>query len=101
MSKYNLTFKAIEDLSGIWNYTFEYWSENQADFYYQMLIGSCDEISENPNIGKNYKGIINKLFGLRVGKHIIFYKKTKDNEVEIIRILHEQMDLKNRINNPT
>lgn len=31
MAKYLLTNKAAEDLSGIWNYTFEAWSEKQAD----------------------------------------------------------------------
>ena len=97
MTKYSLTNKAVEDLSDIWNYTFDYWSERQADIYYQMLIENCREIADNPDIGKNYEDIINRLFGLRAGRHIIFYRKVNPNEVEIIRILHEQMDLKNRI----
>ena len=97
MAKYSLTNKAVEDLSSIWNYTFDYWSERQADVYYQMLIENCREIANKPNIGKNYEGIINRLFGLRSGRHIIFYRKVNPNEVEITRILHEQMDLKNRI----
>lgn len=33
MPKYILTNKAVEDLSTIWNYTFEVWSETQADKY--------------------------------------------------------------------
>ena len=33
MAKYSLTRKAVEDLSKIWNYTFDTWSENQADTY--------------------------------------------------------------------
>lgn len=97
MAKYTLTNKAVEDLSDIWNYTFERWSEQQADFYYQMLLENCREISDKPDIGKNYEGIIIQLFGLRAGSHIIFYRKLNQNEVEITRILHEQMDLKNRI----
>ncbi len=97
MTKYNLTNKAVEDLSEIWNYTFDYWSERQADIYYRMLLENCREIANKPDIGKNYKGIINRLFGLRAGRHIIFYRKVNANEVEITRILHEQMDLKNRI----
>lgn len=97
MAKYILTKKAIEDLSGIWNYTFDSWSEHQADIYYQMLIEICREIAEKPDIGKNYEGIVNRLFGLRSGRHIIFYRKVNVDEVEITRILHEQMDLRNRI----
>ena len=36
MTKYQITNKAIIDLEDIWNYTFETWSERQADLYYEM-----------------------------------------------------------------
>lgn len=38
--------------------------------------------------------------GYRVSKvksHLIFFKKTVDNTIEIIRILHQSMDIKNRL----
>lgn len=31
MVRYKLTNKAVEDLTQIWNYTIDKWSENQAD----------------------------------------------------------------------
>ena len=37
MPNYHLTNKAVADLSAIWNYTYDYWSEKQADNYYNML----------------------------------------------------------------
>jgi len=73
------------------------WYELQADRYYQMLLDNCSEIAEKPDTGKNYEGIVSNLFGLRIGRHIIFYRKVSDGKVEITRILHEQMDLKHRI----
>lgn len=97
MTKFRLTNKAIDDLSEIWNYTFDYWSEHQADIYYKLLIENCREIANRPNLGKNYDGILNRLLGLRAGRHIIFYRELNSNEVEITRILHERMDLKTRI----
>ena len=97
MAKYILTNKAVEDLTEIWNYTFDNWSENQADHYYQMLPDSCQEIAENKIYGKNYEGIIKDLLGISAGRHIIFYRKVSSKSFEIIRILHDQMDLKNRI----
>ena len=42
MAKYFLTKKAVEDLSSIWIYTFESWSEGQADKYYQLLVDSFE-----------------------------------------------------------
>ncbi len=94
MAKYELTNKAVEDLSKIWNYTINVWSEKQADKYYEMLISNCQEIADNPNSGKNYSGITQNLLGIKVNKHIIFYRVINDNSVEITRILHERMDLK-------
>jgi len=97
MPKYFLTNKAVEDLSGIWNYTYKTWSENQADNYYNFLISFCKEISENPKIGRNYNEINKNIFGYLAGRHIIFYRVIKENEIEVLRILHESMDLKNRM----
>lgn len=97
MAKYFLTNKAVDDLTEIWNYTFEEWSEQQANKYYQMLIDTCKEIAQNPKLGKNYDGIMTTLFGFKVTRHIIFYRNISANEIEITRILHERMDLKGRI----
>ena len=96
MAKYNLTKRAVEDLSDIWNYTYEEWSEKQADTYYDMLIANCKRIAENPSLGKNYDGVTENLFGLRTNRHIIFYRQIAKNDIEVTRILHERMDLENR-----
>jgi len=97
MAKYKLTNKAVDDLTRIWNYTIDKWSENQADKYYLMLLENCDEVACNPELGKNYSEVSENLLGFKAGRHIIFYRKIKENDVEITRILHEQMDLKDRI----
>ena len=97
MAKYELTNKAVEDLTGIWEYTIEKWSEQQADKYYNLLLDSCQDIANNPDLGKNYDGITKNLFGLKTNRHIVFYRKRINQPIEITRILHERMDLKNRL----
>lgn len=97
MANFKLTRKAVEDLSEIWDYTFENWSEHQADKYYRLLLENCQKIAENSYLGKDYSGIIKGIMGFRTGRHIIFYKKNENEEILILRFLHEQMDLKNRI----
>jgi len=97
MAKFELTKKAVEDLADIWNYTYENSSEHQADKYYQLLIESFKEIAGNPSIGKNYNGIVESLRGFKVGRHIVFYREIEGRRIEIIRILHDHMDLKNRL----
>ena len=98
MAKYKLTNKAVEDLTEIWEYTMEKWSEKQADKYYQMLLETCQHIADDPNVGKNYEAIGDDLFGFKANRHIIFYRISIINSIEITRILHESMDLKNRMN---
>jgi toxin ParE1/3/4 len=97
MTKYHLTNKALDDLSEIWNYTCEVWSENQADKYYFDLLNDCEELSKNQNLGRNYIEIEEEVFGFKSGQHIIFYRIQNAKEIEITRILHSKMDLKNRI----
>jgi len=94
---FKFTRKAVEDLSSIWNYTFDTWSEKQADFYYKSIIEGCELIALNPEIGRKYPKIQSSLFGLKINKHIIFYRDLNNNEIEVVRILHERMDLKNRL----
>ena len=47
MAKYLLTHKAIDDLSKIWEYTYEVWSENQADKYYLEILNDCQELAKH------------------------------------------------------
>ena len=97
MAEYKLTNKAVEDLSKIWDYTFEVWSESQADKYFDSIIANCQEIADNPDLVKNYDEISRQLLGLKTNRHIIFYRTLEQDYVEITRILYERMDLKKRI----
>ena len=96
MCRYFFTRKAIEDLSQIWNYTYNAWSERQADKYYNLLISECKKIAKIPNIGKIYEQIHNDVLGYKIGRHIIFYRIITEKEIEIVRILHERMDTKSK-----
>lgn len=65
--------------------------------YYGTLKSVCKEIRINPDIGREYTGIKKNSLGFKSGKHIIFYHVISEYEIEVIRILHERMDLKNRL----
>lgn len=45
MTELRFTRKAVEDLSDIWRYTVERWSEEQADRYYGLLVATCRKIA--------------------------------------------------------
>lgn len=97
MAKFRFTNKAVEDLTGIWEYSVNAWSENQAEKYYRQLLAFCKEAAANPRLGRQYSKVADNVFGLKTNHHIIFYRIVSETEIEIVRILHERMDLKNRI----
>ncbi len=96
---YKISRQAEADLENIWLYTFEKWSPGQADYYLDVIIDEIEYISENPKSGTDYSDIRKGYFRSRVKSHFIFYKvNLKEETVEIIRILHQQMDIKSHIN---
>lgn len=97
MGSYTLTNKAVQDLSSIWEYTVDVWSERQADKYYFMLLDTCQDIADSKVKGKNYPEVSAEILGFKAGQHILFYRMLSLGKVEVARILHAQMDLKNRI----
>lgn len=97
MAKYYFTNKAVEDLTEIWNYTVETWSEKQAEKYYNLLLLSCAELAKEPNLGKNYEILMKGILGYKAGEHIIFYTVISKNEIEVARILHVMIDLKSKL----
>lgn len=97
MGSYKLTHKAVEDLNAIWHYTYDDWSEDQADRYYTQLLKGCQYAADFPSSGKAYPKIMTGLRGYKVERHILFYRQVQADEIEVIRILHEMMDLPNRI----
>ena len=60
MASYTLTNKAVFDLSAIWEYTVENWSEKQADKYYFMLLDTCQDLADGKIKGKNIRKYILK-----------------------------------------
>lgn len=97
MAQYKFTNIAVNDLSDIWNYTFDAWSESQADKYYKLILNACAAIARKPQQGKAYEEIHPGLKGKKASKHIIFYRILEDKSIEITRILHERMDLKTKL----
>lgn len=97
MAKFHLTNKAVEDLANIWDYTLKTWSEKQAENYYMLLINSCKELAKAPDLGRTYPEISPEILGFIAYQHIIFYRFLSNKEIEIVRILHGRMDLKNKL----
>ena len=96
--KYKISKEAEKDLEKIWLYTFETWSLEQADYYYDLLMDEIEYLAENPKNGIDFSQIRKGYFRSRVKSHFIFYRvSVKSDEIEIIRILHQQMDIDSQL----
>ena len=94
---YIISKKAVADIEEIWFYTLQKWSLEQADRYYNLVFDEIDYICKNPNAGKSMSHVRKGYRAIKVKSHLIFYKVPSDNEIEIVRILHEKMDIENRL----
>ncbi|MDP4228538.1 MAG: type II toxin-antitoxin system RelE/ParE family toxin [Bacteroidota bacterium] len=99
IKKYRISEKAISDLEKIWLYTLNKWSKEQADRYHHLIIDEIEFIAPNNVLCKNIDYIRSGYRMSKVKSHLIFFKKTEDNIMEIIRILHQNMDIENRLKN--
>ena len=90
---YKLSKRAIKDLEGIWRYTLDTWSREQANKYVEDLLSACSEISKFPAfLGRTYEHVRSGYRKYPCGKHIIFYQIRNGGSILISRILHEKMD---------
>jgi toxin ParE1/3/4 len=94
---YVLTKKAVSDLEEIWRYTANAWSVAQADRYYSLIIDEIEYICKNIDSGKSMEHVRKGYRASKVKSHLIFYR-VNTGTVEVIRILHERMDIDNRMN---
>ena len=98
MAKIRLSRKAIADLDGIWEYTVQTWSEDQAVVYYRQIYNAIQSLDSIPLfLEKKYDIVKPGVLGYRVGHHVIFYKRDKDGTISVDRILHERMDYQRQL----
>ena len=93
MLELKISAEALADLEKIWAFIFEKWSKEQADSYYMCLIDHMNFLQSNFHTGKSADYI---RVGYRVSfvkSHIIFYKLGDDQKIEIIRILHQSVNI--------
>ncbi|MCZ8143709.1 type II toxin-antitoxin system RelE/ParE family toxin [Flavobacterium sp.] len=94
---FRISAKAREDIDTIWRYTFENWSLNQANYYYRLLFQEINTIVSDVNCGKDIGFIKPGYRQFKVKSHLIIYRIAEDGIVEVIRVLHQMMDISNQI----
>lgn len=96
-NKYRISKQAIDDLNDIWIYTLHNWSREQADRYYDLIIEEIEFVADNFMTGKSAEQTRKNYRVTKIKSHLIFYRKVDKGVVEIVRVLHQRMDIKKRL----
>ncbi len=99
VQKYILTAPARVHLKSIGKYTEKQWGIEQQRKYLGQLFKRFEQIGKNPHLGRERPEILPGVRSVVEGKHVIFYK-VANTRVEILAVLHGQMDLKQEMERP-
>lgn len=94
MKKYFLSQKAKADLKEIGRYTMKKWGAEQRDKYIQAMYKCFEQIAADDSLSTDCSYISKGYRKLYIGRHVIFFKASTDGNVDIVRVLHQSMDVK-------
>ena len=93
MAIFTLTEAAKMDLKDIARFTQKRWGVEQRNKYLKTLDDSFHQLTSNPPSGRACNEIKDGYYKFPTGSHMVFYRKKGDKKIQIVRILHESMDV--------
>ena len=93
MKGYLLSPAAQADLGQIWDYSARNWGEEQADRYILNIRDACNALSDGSRQGRPVEAIRTGYRKLAVEAHFLFYRINEAGLIDVIRILHQRMDV--------
>ncbi len=95
--KYQLTDEATRDVEEILAYSVKGFGVAQTEYYFKALKECIELLADNPDIGYSAEDILPGYLRFPYESHVVFYKKLSSSII-VVRILHERMDAKLRLN---
>ena len=92
VSTYLLTPEALTDLEDIWLYSYETWSENQANRYIEILEDTFVRLSYMPEQARELLDFAPPVRIFPSAKHIIIIYRISGEAIVIIRVLGARQD---------
>ena len=93
MNRYVLSRAARADLEQIWDYTCERWDDDQAEEYVREIQRAIERVVDNPTIGRACDEVRPGYRTHAVGSHTLYYRIVSGDVVNVVRILHQRMDV--------
>lgn len=93
MPNFSLTRQALLDLREIGRYTQQQWGRERRRQYLALLDRCFHTLCENPSQGQRCDEIRVGYRKFPSGRHVIFFRESTGGGIEIVRVLHERMDM--------
>ncbi len=91
--KYVIKGAALADLKDIARYTRTSWGRDQEYIYIKSIFDYFDKIASRETFNVDYSHIKEGCFKCKINHHVVIFQILADGRPEIIRILHEEMDI--------
>jgi toxin ParE1/3/4 len=88
---------AVRDLDQIWTWTADRWGAAQAERYLHAIRDACTALAGGEHTGTDASDIRPGYRKARSGRHLVFFRRLPDGTVEVVRILHQRMDIPSRL----
>ena len=90
--RFRISSEAREDLVSVWEYTKQQWGIEQADLYIDGFMLRLVWLTENRALWRPRPDIKPGVFSCVEKRHVIFFSAGQGH-IDILRILHERIDL--------
>jgi toxin ParE1/3/4 len=98
MARVVLSPRARRDIVDVLTFTKERWGEAQARSYRDLIRDALKSVASNPTCGTQRHTICPGIWAHHIkqpgknARHIVFYRLSQSETVEIVRLLHDSMD---------
>ena len=96
MSTFKVTRKTVTDLIAIGQFTQKEWGRAQRNIYLKQLDSCFKQLAKNPELGASCDYIKDGYRKFPQGSHLVFYRQDSEGTLEIIRVLHKNMDVESK-----
>jgi toxin ParE1/3/4 len=93
VTRFFLTPAAEADVEAIWEYTEEHWGRRQAERYVAAIRDACRSLAAGAYPDRDASDVRPGFRKAAVGSHTLYFLRREDGAPEIIRILHQRMDV--------
>lgn len=93
MAGFVLSPAAQADIADIWDYTLQHWGFEQAERYVLGIRNACRELADGTRTSRPVDDIRPGYRKAAAGSHVLFFRMTDTGLVDVVRILHQRMDV--------